>query len=131
MPLFDTAKNYLLGILLMGCVLLGLSVWAQRSAIGELSQSLKSADAELKRSTEQVTALEAEKAKLSQFHKQDLELVVSAWKNDRETRQSITGKTKKAEAIYHEQPEVKKWGDTAIPADYIELLKSGNRLSNP
>lgn len=131
MSLFDTAKNYLLGILLIACLLLGLSVWGQRTAIGTLTESLNTAESNLRNSTEQVKSLEEEKAKLSAFHKSDLELVVSAWKNDRETRQSITGKTKKAKAIYYEKPEVKKWGDTAIPADYLELLKSRNRLSNP
>lgn len=131
MSLFDTAKNYLLGILLIACVLLGLSVWGQRTAIGTLTESLNTAESNLRNSIEQVKSLEEEKAKLSAFHKQDLDLVVKSWQQDRETRRQTNAITTKAEAIYHEQPEVKKWGDTAIPADYLELLKSRNRLSNP
>lgn len=131
MSLFDTAKNYFLGILLIACVLLGLSVWGQRTAIGTLTESLNIAESNLRNSLEQVKSLEEEKAKLSAFHKQDLDLVVKSWQQDRETRRKTNAITTKAEAIYHEQPEVKKWGDTAIPADYLELLKSRNRLSNP
>ncbi|MGL5395679.1 MAG: hypothetical protein ACRDBQ_10415 [Shewanella sp.] len=131
MSLFDTAKNYLLGILLIACVLLGLSVWGQRTAIGTLTESLNTAESNLRNSIEQVKSLEEEKAKLSAFHKQDLDLVVKSWQQDRETRRQTNAITTKAEAIYHEQSEVKKWGDTAIPADYLELLKSRNRLSNP
>jgi len=131
MSLFDIAKNYLLGILLIACVLLGLSVWGQRAAIGTLTESLNTAESNLRNSIEQVKSLEEEKAKLSAFHKQDLDLVVKSWQQDRETRRKTNAITTKAEAIYHEQPEVKKWGDTAIPADYLELLKSRNRLSNP